>query len=126
MDERKLDLVRKRVISKICWGETEEAVLDWLDDEHGLAGFSADQMIADARVEKRKAVRGRALIYLIVSGVGLLISGGFFLLQLASGFVVIGLLTVVMAVLLGWSLWTFIKSAVQLVTGQKRGSVEDH
>jgi len=125
MDERKLELVRKRGISKICWGETEEEVLEWLDEKHGLAGFSADQMIAEARVAKRKAVRSRALIYLIVSGVGLAISGGFFLFQFASGYV-FGAMTVLMAALLGVSLWTFISSAVQAVTGQKRGSVENH
>jgi len=121
-----MEMVRKQVVSKVCWGQTEEEVLDWLEEKHGLAGFSADQMIADARVAKRKAVRNRALIYLLLSGVGLLISGGFFFLQFASGVFVIGLLTIVMAAVFGWSLWTFIMSAVQMVTGRKRGSVEDH
>ncbi len=80
--EEKREMVRQQVASKIHWGAEDTEVYQWLAAKHGIIGSTADEMLATAHRAKRKAVRKRAMIHLVFSGVG--IAGCSFALWLMS------------------------------------------
>ena len=69
-DERR-EMIRQQVNSKIYWGTRDVEVYQWLGSKHGITGAVADEMLAVAHRAKRKAVRKRAFILMICSGIGL-------------------------------------------------------
>lgn len=64
-------MIRQQVNSKIYWGTRDVEVYQWLASKHGIRGEVADEMLVVAHQAKRKAVRKRAFIMLICSGIGL-------------------------------------------------------
>jgi hypothetical protein len=69
--EERREMIRQQVNSKIYWGTRDIEVYQWLGSKHGITGTVADEMLGDAHRAKRKAVRKRAFIMLICSGIGL-------------------------------------------------------
>ena len=69
--EERREMIRQQVNSKIYWGTRDIEVYQWLGSKHGITGAVADEMLVAAHGAKRKAVRKRAFIMLICSGIGL-------------------------------------------------------
>ena len=80
--------------------------------------------IRDARRAKRKAVRGKAVLTLVFSLLGLLLAGGFVGLQLWAGVFVIGYGSVLIIVVGFVSIGVFFRNLVLLMTGHAEGAVD--
>jgi hypothetical protein len=79
--EERLEMLRQQVISKIHWGARRGEVTDWLKEEHGIEGPRAEELLHAAACARNKAVREKAFLYLVLSLLGLVISGAFFFMQ---------------------------------------------
>jgi hypothetical protein len=122
--EKKAEMIRGQVLSKIHWGTSDDEVLGWLQGQHGISGAEADRLLKEAHREKRKAVRGKAMMTLIFSGVGMLIPLGFIGLQITSGVFIVSAGSMV---ILGFGiicLGIFLRSLLLLVTGRKEGAAD--
>ena len=129
--EEKRQMIRQQVISKIHWGARREEVCEWLEQKHGIVGDEAEKMMADANVEKGKAVRQSALIRLVCSVLGIALSAAVIsLFVVGAGYgMVTGrvrmLVALPLSVWLGWvSIVTFFRSVSRLATGEAPGSVD--
>ena len=58
----KSELLKEQVISKIHWGARESEVIQWLDEEKGVFGREAEDLLAHAWRERRKEIRLRAIM----------------------------------------------------------------
>lgn len=125
MDERQYQMLKDRVTSKVHWGEPEEDILYWLSSKYGISGSEASGMLKEAYKEKRKDVRKRALINLVLSGIGVVFCGFYFFLQIAGEFLILGWVTLAIGTIGVVSLMVFLISIFQLITGYKSGAVMD-
>jgi hypothetical protein len=122
--EKKAEMIRDQVISKIHWGARDEEALDWLAEQHQITGPEAEALLAAAHRAKRKAVRAKALVALVCSLFGVLLLVGICFLQIW-GFHLFRIRGMGLAVSLGVaSLWVFIRSLYLLLTGRTDGSVD--
>jgi hypothetical protein len=122
--ERKSEMLRDQVISKIRWGARDQEVLDWLEQKHGITDSEAALLLADAHRAKRKAVRSKALVSLVCASFGILLAGCFIGLQFVGHVVVIGYGSILIIALGVLSLGVFFRSLILLVTGRAEGSVD--
>ena len=126
--EDKAEMLRQQVISKIYWGAREQEVTDWLSEEHGITGAGADQLLADAFRARTSAIRGRALMRLVLSILGILLVGAFIYVRFLSGAIFYGSGAIISAALAlaigGVSIVTFVRSVAHLLTGETHGSVD--
>ena len=122
--EEKAEMLRKQVIAKVHWGASEQEVCDWLQEEKGITGADADRLLAIAEREKRKAIRSRAMMMLIFSGVFIAISIGYFAVQISGRFVLYGRPVAVFLGVGGVSVVCFIRSVIRLLTGKAQGPVD--
>ncbi len=122
--EKKAAMIREQVVSKIHWGTTDDEVLNWLHGQHGISGVDADRMLKEAHRAKRGAVRGKAFMTLIFSGLGMLIPLGFIGLQISSGVFIIstGSMVILGAGII--CLGIFLRSLLLLVTGRREGAAD--
>ena len=121
--EEKAELLRQQVNAKIIWGARDREVLDWLQERHGITDEAANDLLAEGYRAKRAAVRNKALVHLAFSTFGILVAGGFILLQATGRFLVVGYGTILL-VLIGFvSVATFFRSLFRLLTGNTQGSV---
>jgi hypothetical protein len=65
-------------------------------------------------------------MYLIISGVGVLVSDVYYAAQYFGDFIIVGWVTIAAFLLSISCLGVFLKSAFELITGHRRGSVGDH
>ena len=123
----KLELVRQQVISKIRWGSSEEEVLLWLSQSHGIVGAEADRLLGDAERAKRKAIREKAVTRLVVSGLLLALFVVFGCIALSNGWIIVGQTMGVTVLVLGVGLViliSFFRSLGLLLTGNAQGPVD--
>ncbi len=120
----KAEMVRDQVISKIHWGAGEDEVHNWLRQQHGISGAVAEKLIEDAFRARSAAIRKRAIMMLILSGIGLLIFGSFFVIQYFGRVIIVGWGSLVVAGLATYSGYVFLRSIWQLLSGRTRGGVE--
>jgi hypothetical protein len=127
MTPKKREMVCDQVNSKVYWGTEDEEVLQWLGSRHGIFGDEAQKILSAAKRAKRAAVRKRSILYLIGSGIGMVVTGGFW--YIASGAGGRGGIRISQgtAVLGGAALacaGVFFKSLHALLTGETVGPVE--
>lgn len=122
--EEKAEMLRQQVFPKVRWGARDQEVLDWLQERHQITDSEADTLLTDAHRAKRKAVRGRALLTLVFSSLGILFAAGFVGLQLWAGLFVIGYGSVLVIAVGFISIGVFFRSLVLLLTGRTEGAVE--
>lgn len=122
--EEKAEQIRQQVFSKIRWGARDQEVLEWLQERHGISGEKAGNWLTAAHQARRKAIRGRALLTLIASAIGVLGAAGFVGFQLWAGVFVIGWGSVLIIMVGFASLGVFFRNLAPLLTGQAGGSVE--
>ena len=122
--DRKYEMMRQQVISKIRWGSRDQEVLDWLQDRHGIKEGEADTLLKEAHQAKRKAVRSKALLSVAFSSLGILLAAGFVALQVWEGLFVIGYGSILIIGIGFVSIGVFCRSLVSLLTGQTKGSVD--
>jgi hypothetical protein len=128
--EEKREMIRQQVNSKVYWGTRDVEVYQWLGSKHGIIGAVADEMLAVAHEAKRKAVRKRAFIMLICSGIGL-IASAFVVWLMSFGRVGVGVTGMrfgyafyVVCVAVAVCAWVFLKNLYYLLTGNDERSVE--
>ena len=122
--EEKAEMLRHQVVAKVRWGARDQEVVDWLRESHGITGSDADSLLSDAHRAKRKAVRGRAILTLIFSLLGIFLAVGFVGLQLWEGLFVIGYGSLVIIGIGFVRIGVFCRSLMLLFTGHTEGSVE--
>ena len=122
---RRYEMVRQQVISKIRWGAEDVEVLAWLAKKCGITGGAADALLEEAHAAKRVAVRKRAILWLIFSGLGLIPPAAYFGAQLMLGGLDIGRNSAVIGAFGLTCLATFLRSLWQLLTGKLTGAVDD-
>ena len=126
--EERAEMLRQQVISKIHWGARQQEVTDWLHEKYGIVGTEAEQLLTDAYRARRKAVRGRALIRLVLSAVGIALVAGFFYVRFFSGAIFYGARSIIATVFAfgigAFSVSTFVRSLARLLTGEAPGSVD--
>jgi hypothetical protein len=83
--EERLRTIREQVDSKIKWGDSRDSVAAWLAQKHGIMGEEADRMLHHAFQARHTALRERAMIRLLISIVGLLVSGIWMYIRVGSG-----------------------------------------
>ena len=115
-------LVQKEVIARVYWGATDEEILEFLSTEHAVDGEEALQMLSSARQAKARAVRQKALLWLLFSLTGLGVAGIYFGIQGSVGFIVIGVGPILMAGLGLASGYLLVRSLYRLITGESDGS----
>ena len=119
----KSEMLREQVISKIYWGAQEAEVIQWLE-EKGIVGTEADDLLAKAWETRRKAIRTRALMTLMLSIVGMMVSAGYVISQVMGPLIVIGYGSFLLIALGVISLFWFFKSLYRLAAGKSIGSVD--
>lgn len=122
--EEKAEMLRKQVIAKVHWGASDREVRDWLEEERQITGDEADRLIAIAEREKRKAIRSRAMMMLIFSGVFIAITIGYFFIQWRGGFILYGKPVAVLIGVCGVSVVSFVRSIIRLLTGKAEGPID--
>jgi hypothetical protein len=122
--ERKSEMIRQQVNAKILWGARDSEVLDWLRDTQGVGGEEAEALLKDAHRARQKAVRAKALTWLIASGLGVLALVAFIVVQVVGKFVVYGI-PVLIAYGAGLAcIAIFIRSLRRIVSGKTDGAVD--
>src|SRR5436190_746457 len=116
--------LRQQVISKVLWGTDDEEVLDWLHEKHGLTGCPAEALLVEAHRARRQAVRHRATLMLIASGLGMLITGVVMIGQLRSGIFFISLVMNLVAGGFAFFVLIFARNFRRLWSGEMPGSVD--
>jgi hypothetical protein len=124
--EEKFKTMREQVIAKILWGTDPNEVRGWLY-EKDVDEQTADILIREAAALKRHAVRQKARWGLVFSIIGLFLTGLCLYVRLGStdsyfkmrpvalgGAIVFGLVSVPM----------FFRNLMQLVSGERRGTVD--
>lgn len=126
--EEKLQMIREQVISKIHWGADRQEVADWLQNQHYIMGPQADQLLTEAFHAKARVVRGRAVITLVFSAIGLVLVLGYVYIRYVNGVVFVGpfaIIATILAVIVGAaSIRGLFRSLVRLLTGDAPGSVD--
>ena len=117
-------MMRQQVNAKIHWGARDREVLEWLLEQHSITGETAEALLREAHRAKRKSVRQKALITLVFSGFGILLSGGFLALQQLAPVVVIGYGVYVVDAIGIFSIAAFVESLRRLISGKVDGSVD--
>ncbi len=123
MEDKKYQETVDIAVSKIHWGETEDQVRDWLTEEKGLPPLMADSILQKALRARALTIRTRALVVLIVSLIGVLVSAGFVYLELRSGVIYLLRTTLAGLVICVSAYWT-VRSLWQLLRGQVVGAVD--
>jgi hypothetical protein len=122
--DAKMEMIRNLVNSKVRWGTDDQEVLDWLWEKYRIGDDEALELLAAGHREKSKAVRFKAVLMLIFSGVGVLIGGWFLFLEWSAGVIVIGRGSGAILGLGVVSLGLFLRSLWRLLTGKSAGSVD--
>ena len=117
-------MIVEQAISKIRWGDSEQDVLEWLRDSKGILHEQAEAIVRKATSEKNKSVRVQAIMHLIGSLLILIGSIVFVSLQLLGRFVVLGIGTVIIAVLGVLSIYWTVRSIKRLLTGTRSGPID--
>ena len=117
MDECRQKLF-KQVSGKIHLGDSEDEVRAWLRDKKNISGDTADEMIKFGRLERRLAVRRRAIVWMISSGVGLLLFAGFLFMQYAGRRLLVGFGVAIVWGLAITAMGVFTRSLWELITGR--------
>ena len=120
----KHEMLQAQVTAKIHWAASDDEVREWLAEKHSITGDGVDRMLAEAHRARCKAVRVRALLMLIFSGLWILITIGFVFVQVKARVFVIGKGTVFTIVLGVLSVPVFIRSLTRLLSGRAPGSVD--
>ena len=121
---RRYEMVRQQVNSKIYWGTEDAEVLEWLARKCGITGGAGEAMLVEGHAAKRAAVRKRAILWLIFSGLAVAVVGAFYAVQILGGVYYVGTGPAAVAVFGVVSLGTFLRSLWQLLTGRMRGAVD--
>ena len=124
LSEKKTEMLRQQVNSKVIWGARDREVLDWLQERHGITDAAANDFLAEAYRAKRAAVRWKALLYLAFSVPGMLAAVLFVVLQCMGNFVVVGSGAGLILFLGFISIGVFVRSLFRLLTGHTEGSVD--
>lgn len=122
--EEKAEMLRKQVIAKVHWGASEKEVRDWLGEEKGITGDDGDHLLAIAEREKRKAIRSRAMMMLIFSGVFIMIAIGILIVGDHGGPALRGKSGVIFLSVGGASVVAFVRSLVRLLTGKPEAPID--
>lgn len=127
LNPKQREMVAEQVNSKVYWGAEDEEVLQWLGSRHSIFGDEAQKILAAAKRAKRAAVRKRSIIYLVCSGIGMFVTGGFWYvasgagdrggIRVNRGTAVLGGAAIACA-------GVFLKSLHALLTGETVGPVE--
>jgi hypothetical protein len=123
--EERATLLRQQVHAKVHWGARDWEVLDWLEQRHEIVGAEAEALLAEAHRARRKAVRSRALVMLICSGLGLLGVIGFFALQYMSDRIWVGYGPILVTGFGLTCLGLVIRSVQRLLSGEHDGPVDE-
>ena len=116
--------LQEQVSGKVHWGASPEEIYEWLSEKHGIEGSEADQLFEIASRERRAAIRGRAIMWLVISSVGVLAFCAFVFVQWSAGFVLVGL-PVLIAYFIGIvSVGVLIRSLIRLATGRTSTNVD--
>ncbi len=118
------DVIRDQVISKIHWGARNDEVFEWLEEKKGIIGEQAERLVALAWKERRKQIRMRALVVMVISGVGLVIYSAFLFLNTSEQFVIAGFRLVLFHSVGGLCLAAFFRSLSRFVSGKTLGAVD--
>ena len=122
--EEKLETLTGQVIAKVHWGASEREIHEWLKDKHGIEGNTAHRLFATGVAARNRAIRQRALIWLIASAVGVAALIGYVVIQWKGRFVVIGLPVLAVYAVGLLCCVAFIRSLWQLLTGKKSGPID--
>ncbi len=126
--EQKFQMIREQVISKVHWGARRPEVIDWLQEKHGIVGADAEKLLTEADCARSKAIRGRAMIRLICSIIGIALVGAYFYIRYFCGFIFYGGLAITSTALVfvvgATSISTLFSSTAKLITGKAQGSVD--
>lgn len=126
--DQKKEMIEQQVVSKIHWGASDHEVRDWLSSKHRIYDDEADQLIDHAFKIRAKEIRGRAVIRLIFSIVGILIVLGWFLFPLFTGYIFVGMKAVFVTIAAGFlgiiSATFFFRSLSLIFTGKTFGAVD--
>ena len=117
--DEKRAMLKQQVDSKVYWGASEHEVMECLNEKHGLQPDDAKVLYAGALRAKSTQVRKRAGAMLVFSGIGLVAFLGYLAAQWFGNFVIIGWPVVVVFAVGILSAVTFIRSIIQLVSGQR-------
>jgi hypothetical protein len=117
-------LLRGQVISRVHWGATDDEVLAFLSTEHAVEGEEAEAMLGEAHVMRARAVRGKAIMWLLFSLAGILFTGTYFWFQGYVGFFAIGVGPLVMLLVALASWYVFFRSILRLLTGAAPGAAQ--
>lgn len=118
------EMLRDQVTSKIHWGVREEEVKQWLEEEKGIMGKEADQLLKTAWKERRKAIRAHAFMTLILSILGLILCAVSFAVVMAGRWVWAGYGVSITFGLALFSVFWFFKSLYYLLVAKTTGPVE--
>jgi len=119
----KAERLQQQVNAKLVWGARDGEVLDWLRERHGITDAAANDLLTEGHRIKCASVRSKALLYLILSIPGILLSLAFVVLQGLGRFVIIGYGSVLILLFGFVSLGVFFRSLYRLLTGHTEGSV---
>lgn len=117
------ELVTKQAIAMVHWDSPDEEVFAWLENDLGITGAEAEQILAEAHQARTKAVRAKALVSFVFSMVGLGLVLGYFGIQAVGRFVLVGPAVFAVVVVGAASAFGVLVSGWQLLTGRKSGPV---
>lgn len=118
------DVIRDQVISKIHWGARDDEVFDWLEEKKGIIGERAERLVDLAWKERRKQIRIRALVMMVISGIGALMYIGFIWLSTSDQFVIAGFRLILFHSVGGLCFAAFFRSLSRFVSGKTLGAVD--
>ena len=126
--DSKKEMIEQQVISKIHWGASDHEVRDWLSSKHSIHDSDADQLIDRAFKIRAKEIRGRAVVRLVFSIVGIVIALVWFLFPFFTGFIFVGARALIATIAMGalgiFSIAVFFRSLSQILTGKTFGAVD--
>jgi hypothetical protein len=108
----------------VHWGTSDDEVLEWLSDKWAITGPVADNLIAEAHREKRKAMKGKALQTLGISAACFVVAAIYIGFQQAKGTLEMGGITVAAALIGVVSLVLLLKSLVHVMRGEGEGPAD--
>lgn len=126
--DEKHEILRKQVISKVHWGAGDDEVREFLD-RHGINGAEADRLIAEALSARAREIRIRALLGLILYGLGFAVAAGFSVMALstvAEGviFPYTSIRALAMAGVALFCLWKCVRCGWRLLCGRTAGPID--
>ncbi len=110
-------------ISKIHWGESEDEVRHWLEEEKGLPGLMADSILRTAKSRRAVSIRGRALAAMGLAGICIAVGGVLLVVEFSTGIFLV-YRTILAVILTAFGLGWFCKNLLRLVSGRVVGAVD--